>query len=99
MGGQYATCAQRVDLLGGVGQKAGDPQRTRGTIVRGIERRKAPPMLLDGLHPQKGQAIEFHAKMDSWEEREEEIMERERKLVRRLEETHIKEHQQIPHPR
>lgn len=56
MGESYAAGAQRVDLLGGIGQESGNEKGTRGANGGGTQGRQAPPLLLDRLYSPDGQS-------------------------------------------
>ena len=55
MGGYHASRAQRVDLLGHLGQEGGDQAGPRRAGVLRAQGRDGPPLLLDRLHPPEGQ--------------------------------------------
>ncbi len=52
-----------MDLLGGVGEKAGNATRTCRTSLFRADRRHAPPLLLAGLYASNGQVIKLYTEM------------------------------------
>lgn len=63
MGEPDAAGAQRVDLLGGIGQETGNEKGARGANGGRTQARQAPPVLLDRLYPPHGQGNQSFSEM------------------------------------
>ena len=74
MGRHHGALSQRMDLLGGVGEKGRDAVGPCEAGGFGAQGRNAPPLLLDGLHSSQRQAAQPYAKVVDREKNQNEIV-------------------------